>query len=171
MYKGYEIFDRKCVERCSAGIYANRNGEKQCLNKCTPPLIGLPQDDQLLCVASCGDGYAVDKSDDGLWKCDPTCDFVTTASEEQECASPCPDSRPYRQPLSLLSDTAPEVERAECRTDCTLKMFALVGDVRTCVICAETQILVAQADHQYECADTCAGFRRALSMLLPNRTN
>ena len=41
-------------------------------------------------------------------------------------------------------------------------MFVFAGRTRTCTICTTKQMLVAQPDRQYECADSCAGFRRQI---------
>lgn len=82
VYKGYEISDRQCVERCSTGLVSAAD-KKQCLKRCAPPLVGFPMDDQFLCVEACGDGFAVDKSDPDFWKCDASCDFITQAGDEE----------------------------------------------------------------------------------------
>ena len=62
-YKGYSVFDRKCVARCSTGIYIETNGGNQCLESCPPPLVGSPSGDQFVCTNECESGQAIDKSD------------------------------------------------------------------------------------------------------------
>lgn len=160
-YKGNQIPDKQCVQRCTSGMYAIVDGENQCVDSCQPPLVGSPKNGQIFCTDECDSGFAIDKRDSSLWMCDNTCDYVKFEYEPPECAFPCPDSRPYRQPPELsktAGDSESAAKGAQCLAACDLKMFETVNGVRTCVTCGPMQFLVAQPDRQYECTNSCMGF-------------